>query len=392
MFKLSKALFLTCVLFVSLNAETPDLRTIPDQLPKKVELPKPTGKYKIGTVAFHWKDERREELWTKNPNDHRQIMVQLWYPTDEKSKGKKAPYIFDFEKIRPSIEKYWEDMPDVLHHATLNVPISKSESKYPVLVFSHGMNSSRFIYTSICEELASQGYVVASIDHTYWGPGVTFPDGKIVSFDDGMIARDKLDFNEIDSMMLEGITVMSADQAYVAQRLKELNLNSKIFKNKLDLSKIGSIGHSMGGMAATASCLKYTAFKACISLDGLNYFLNKMPNPSSKPFLLLRNSQWGKKAFPKIKKSYLEAWANPTVAIINGTKHNSFSDIPLIEPPEKKDGMLEPLRAFQIISSYTVSFLDTHLKQSEKDMPKFSEMEFVDLKAIELKEEKTEEN
>jgi dienelactone hydrolase len=248
------------------------------------------------------------------------------------------------------------------------------------------MNSSRFLYTSICEELASQGYVVASIDHTYWGPGVAFSDGKIVSFDEGMIARDKLDFNEIDRMMLEGITVMSADQAFVAERLAELNENSTLFKNKFDLSKIGSIGHSMGGMATTASCLKYTVFKICISLDGVNYFLNKMPNPSSKSFLLLLNSEWGKDAPPKIKKSYLEAWENPTVAIINGTKHNFYSDMPLIELPEEKDGLIEPLRAFRIISSYTVSFLDKHLKQSNKEMPKFSEMKFVDLKTIKLAE------
>lgn len=369
-------------LVISSDARTADLKIKSDSSPKTVELPKPTGKYEVGTTAYHWKDKKREELWTTSPSDYRQLMVQIWYPADEKSKGKKAPYIFNFENIRPSIEKYWEDMPTVLHHATLDVPVSNLQGRYPVLVLSHGMNSSRFAYTSISQELASQGYIVASIDHTYWGPGVAFPDGEIVSFDDGMIARDKLDYKEIDSMMLEGITVMSADQAFVADKLQELNTGSKLFKNKIDLSKMGSIGHSMGGMAAMASCLKYVAFKTCVSLDGANYFLNKMPHPSSKPFLFLRNSQWGKKNFAQIKKRYLEAWKNPTVIIINGTKHNYFSDIPLIEPPEKKDGLMKPLKAFRIISKYTVSFLDIHLRGSKKDLPKFDETEFVDLRNI----------
>ena len=388
MFKILSTLILLCFLSIFANAGIKNFSAKPNFTSSVINLPKPTGKYKIGTNVYYWKDKTREELWTKQASDCRRLMVQIFYPVDEKSSGKKAPYIFGLKKIRSSIEKYWKDMPEIRHEAIFNAPISKKEGKYPVLIFSHGMNSSRFLYTSISQELASHGYIVASIDHTYWGPGVAFPDGKIVSFDEGMIARDKLDFKEIDRMMLEGITVMSADQAFVAGKLKELNTNSKHFKNKFDLSKIGSIGHSMGGMAATASCLKYTSFKTCISLDGVNYFLNKMPNPTNKSFLLLLNSQWGKNAPPKIKRSYLEAWENPTVAIINGTKHNFYSDIPLIEPPEKKDGLLEPQRAFRLISSYTVAFLDKNLKQTKVKMPEFSEMEFVDLKKIKPAEKK----
>jgi dienelactone hydrolase len=377
---------------ISVNAEvrSPVTRSAP--LSETVELPVPTGEYQVGTITYHWIDEKREELWTTEPDDHRQLMVQIWYPADKQSRGTKAPYIFDLEKIRPSIEKYWENMPAVHTQAMLNIPISRSEGKYPVLVFSHGMNSGRFLYTSILQELASHGYVVASIDHTYWGPGVAFPDGKIVGFEDGMIARDKLDSNEIDRMMLEGIRVMSADQEFVAEKLRMLDLTSQIFKNKLDLAKTGAIGHSMGGMAATASCLQYTAFKTCVSLDGVNYFLNKMPNPSSKPFLLLLNSEWGKNTPPKIKKSYLEAWENPAIALINGTKHSSYSDIPLIEPFEKKDGLLEPRRAFRIISSYTVSFFDIYLKRTKGKLPKFSAMELIDLKSIEAEEKKEKTN
>ncbi|MEZ5428277.1 MAG: hypothetical protein R2747_18555 [Pyrinomonadaceae bacterium] len=349
---------------------------------KTVELPEPTGKHKVGTVVYFFEDKKREELWTPTPNDYRQLMVQIWYPADN-AKGDPAPYIFDLEKIRPSIEKYWENMPDVRSRSSLNIPISKARKSYPLLILSHGMNSGRFLYTSISQELASRGYVVASIDHTYWGPGVAFPNGKIVSFEDSMIARDKLDFKEIDRMMLEGIAVMSADQAFVAERMAELNAGSTFFKNKLDLSKIGVLGHSMGGMAATASCLHYTVFKACVSLDGVNYFLNRMPASSSKPFLLLLNSDWGKNTPEKISKSYLEAWENPSVAIINGTKHNFFSDIPLIEPPEQTDGLIEPLRAHRIISAYTTAFFDKHLKQTKEKMPAFSEMEFIDLKTVE---------
>lgn len=378
--KVTAALVVFCLLAAGVSAAVPLNETVIRR--EQAALPAPTGRYPVGTAVYHWEDASREEPWTRSTDDHRQLMVQIWYPAAEKTGAKKAPYIFDREKLRSSLGKYWPDMPEVLTSSAMDAPVSSGGSRFPVLVFSHGMNSGRFLYTSISQELASHGYVVASIDHTYWGPGVAFPNGRVVSFDEGMIARDKLGPDEIDRMMVEGIKVMAADQAFVLEKLKGLNSADGPFRDRLDVSIAGAIGHSMGGMAATASCLTYTGFRTCVSLDGVNYFLSGMPAPSPKPFLLLLNSQWGRNAPAKINKNYLEAWANPSVAIIKGTRHNSFSDSPLIEPPEDSAGSLEPERAFRIIAAYTVAFLDRNLKGSNNELPGFPEMEFVDLRKI----------
>ena len=37
----------------------------------------------------------------------------------------------------------------------------------PVIVFSHGLAAMRTTYTGICCDLASHGYVVASVEHRY---------------------------------------------------------------------------------------------------------------------------------------------------------------------------------------------------------------------------------
>jgi len=340
------------------------------------QLPAATGQYGVGTTVRYWTDSRREEAWTADPDDRRRLAVQIWYPAAD-DMGPNAPYIFGLEKIGASIERYWDYIPKVDTNAQLDAKVPSGSRRFPLVVFSHGMNSSRFAYTALARELASHGYVVASIDHTFWGPGVSFPDGKPVQFEDGMIARDKLTSDEIDSMMRAGLEAMADDEAFVADRMREMDASDRLLKGRIDLSNVAVAGHSMGGMAAISACLRYAVFRRCISLDGTNYFLDKMPEPSEKPFLLLLNSQWGRNTPEKIAVRYLEAFKAPQVAILNGSKHNYFSDIPLIEPPEKLDGNLPPERAFRIIADRVLGFLAGRAAVEGKEP---AELEVIDLK------------
>jgi platelet-activating factor acetylhydrolase len=44
----------------------------------------------------------------------------------------------------------------------LDAPVGK---RWPVLFFSHGVGCSRLMYSQICGELASHGYLVVAIEH-----------------------------------------------------------------------------------------------------------------------------------------------------------------------------------------------------------------------------------
>ena len=64
--------------------------SLPSLIPV-ISMPTPTGKHKIGTSIHHWVDQEREEWFTDDPNDFRQIMIQLWYPAKPGEKNKRAP-------------------------------------------------------------------------------------------------------------------------------------------------------------------------------------------------------------------------------------------------------------------------------------------------------------
>ncbi|KAL3106487.1 hypothetical protein niasHT_011864 [Heterodera trifolii] len=46
-----------------------------------------------------------------------------------------------------------------------HAPVVPGEQRFPLVIFSHGISGSRFVYTTVCASLASNGYVVAALEH-----------------------------------------------------------------------------------------------------------------------------------------------------------------------------------------------------------------------------------
>jgi dienelactone hydrolase len=259
-------------------------------------LPAATGPYSVGSRILDLVDSDREENWTEK-SDKRRIQVQLWYPAAN-STGHPVPYIAEFRRLEPSLRSDWgEEASTQLNfivpgtHGT--APIANK--RFPLAILSHGMNAGRFGLTSLATDLASHGYVVAAIDHTFWGPGVTFRDGSIVKLEDGMTGRKDVDSNAIDRLMGEGIRVFSADQSFVTRHLLQLSKRKTFLQGRIDEARVAVVGHSMGGMAADITCLHDSLIKACVSLDGTlgnPAHVGWEPRCSSKPFMLIISEQF----------------------------------------------------------------------------------------------------
>lgn len=64
----------------------------------------------------------------------------------------------------------------------LNAKIAKTGARFPIIIFSPGRPVLPRSYTWLLEELASYGFVVVGINHTYLTNETHFPDGRTASW------------------------------------------------------------------------------------------------------------------------------------------------------------------------------------------------------------------
>lgn len=346
----------------------------------------PTGPYAIGTATYHWVDSNREEIYTKDSGDHRELMVQLWYPTDQGGRGKPVSYLPDSERYRKAICKEF-GLPDfvlsymdlVKTHAIADMPVASAEKAYPVVIFSPSNGGTRFQNTFQAEELASHGYIVVGVEHTYHSLATAFPDGRIIGF----YRMNMLNFQVMDQDMKQ---VIVKDIQFVLDEIEQLNRNdvSGRLTGKFDLNRIGMMGHSLGGAATTQMLLQDDRVKAGINMDGT--FFGDVPKMGiKKPFMLMSSEDSEKSENEQPKQEQLDKYgftrqqfdqivmegtARKKNALANGgyhvtlqhTVHYSYSDFYLYSPIVQWMDGVDPRRAHRIINDYTLAFFDQYLK------------------------------
>jgi hypothetical protein len=147
-------------------------------------------------------------------------MVQVWYPAQRANSGQAASYVPELAELAPDLA---EAVPEVnllrVRTAAWFGAAPLPGRRFPGLIFSHGMNSARYFYTGLVQDLASHGFVVAAIDHPFWALAAAYDGRHRVSLAQSMASRDRLTSDQIDGLMQDGVGEMAEDQAFVATRL-----------------------------------------------------------------------------------------------------------------------------------------------------------------------------
>ncbi|MGW8824709.1 alpha/beta hydrolase [Paenibacillus lautus] len=123
-------------------------------------LPTPSGEFRVGTDTLHFVDADREETFTEQKGDKRELIVQVWYPAAASGQGTEKATVFPKDKrlfhtymqayseylgLPAAALDYWKySRANANGHADLRL----AKNPYPVVLLSHGMGVGRILHSS----------------------------------------------------------------------------------------------------------------------------------------------------------------------------------------------------------------------------------------------------
>jgi predicted dienelactone hydrolase len=336
--------------------------------------PEPTGEYAVGTTTFQWTDPNRPEPFSPAPDDNRTIVVQLWYPAAqsasdvERAFGGRATVEESRAVFEASAEFFGipgflvDEVAEVRSHAVFDAPVAEENTRYPVIVFSPGLSATRTTNTVLAEEWASNGYVVAIVDHTY-DAAITFIDGEPV------LSRNTVGDTDAETAQMnrDNLAMRIADLSFVLTRIERLDRAATpgTLAGRLDTDRAAVAGHSRGAAAALMMLADEPRFDAAIHIDG--GLEPTMPaQPYDQPVLSITSpvSEADNPDYIPNLERVLDLGTGETDRIeLAGAGHFSFTDAALYFPPLPSVlGTIGRTEGLRLTAGATTEFLDAQLR------------------------------
>jgi dienelactone hydrolase len=233
-------------------------------------LPMPTGPHSVGRVSYDWVDHARFDIYAGNPEARRELVLFVWYPASPQATAEFAPYLPS--AWAPTAEFLGINVAGLRSHAVPEAAVAADSAAYPVLLLSPS-GFPPLMLSAIAEELASHGFVVVGVNHTYETTVTAFADGRAVPMNlaatGGALGPQVGSHAEIFRQRASVCEYKAADLASVADQLENLNTDpTGHFISRLDLARLGALGHSFGGNAALELCRTDERCRAAVNLDG----------------------------------------------------------------------------------------------------------------------------
>jgi pimeloyl-ACP methyl ester carboxylesterase len=177
--------------------------------------------------------------------------------------------------------------------------------------------------------------------------------------------------SELQMAAAQLVNQRAGDLAFVLNQLTMLNTTDPVgrFTGRLDLSRVGVFGHSMGGATTIEFCAHDARCQAALTMDAY------LPPVSAdvyatglrQPFLAMFSERWPTAENNRLFDQLFHAPGGAGYeVIIAGTAHYDFSDIPSLTPIAPLLGLKGPLsaeRVTRIIDDYSLAFFNHTLKQ-----------------------------
>ncbi|XP_039387850.1 platelet-activating factor acetylhydrolase isoform X4 [Mauremys reevesii] len=163
----------------------------------------------------------------------------------------------------------------------------KPGEKYPLIIFSHGLGAFRTIYSAICIEMASQGFIVAAVEHRDKSSSATYyhkenpvceaqeeatenPNEEWIYY--RKLKRGEQEFplrhQQLQQRTEECIKaldlILGINNGNHVANVLSLNFDWTLLKESIDTDRIAVMGHSFGAATAIKTLSKDARFKGSV--------------------------------------------------------------------------------------------------------------------------------
>ncbi len=297
-------------------------------------LPEPGGAFAVGRTELVLTDASRLETTTPSPSDRRDVPLVVWYPATAGT-GRVADYVDadlhaalrasgELSALQVSALRW------VRPHAREAAQVSDADRVYPVLLLSPGNATNVEFYSVIAEALASRGYVVVGMNHPYQVTAARLSDGSVAVY---RAPASPPGSDGAETETRARIDQRVADVRFVLDELSDLDAVGDLDADRLDLDRLGILGHSNGGVAAVSACREDARLDACVNMDGQlaggPFGASATDRAPAQPFLFL-TKEIG--LHPELGARFEEAGDGAFRVVVPAARHEQFADGPLLTP------------------------------------------------------------
>jgi hypothetical protein len=259
-------------------------------------------------------------------------------------------------------------------HAYTDAPPAPSQRQYPILLFAPGMGDTPLDYSGVIEDVVSHGYILAAIVPTYLARFSVFSDGRVVKGRDIMAAQGDIgpaprSTEQAFKRFEQVASIWSHDLSFTLNQLGNVSADPRSpLQGHLDISRVGAIGHSLGGAAVLQFAHDDSRVRAVFDIDGSPIW-SAANGTLAKPLLVLSAASTTFASYDAVLNG-----ATPGRHLrLSGSVHAFSKDFGLIpfmshsagKPPASpaSESLIDPARALRVTAVYVLAFFDQYLNR-----------------------------
>lgn len=291
--------------------------------------------YPVGVSEFLMTDASREETFTPENGDKREIVIRAWYPA-QTSLAPVSPYLSPAEAAfvtlvlggTPEVQSDVAAIGQVLHlTAREGAPVSSSNAKYPTVVLLPGLGEMPEFYSVLAEQLASSGYMVLVINHPFDSLCASLSGGRF-AMHSPLLDSSSDPPDQPGAYRERAIALRTADTAFLLNALRTPNPQPSLLA-RVDLNRIVVAGHSIGGSTLGAMAT-HSSLQGVRGMAILDSNCPQPPPALTIPLLVLQSEQTYGFGEMSMTGMTLNSRAGGYHAVLPGSYHASFTDEGLI--------------------------------------------------------------